>query len=468
MTRRRLPLPWTIVLCLCSASGLVLLGVPWLTDNSSVEPPPGPAPQRLEVEPNALRAVQAALAPPASAKSVDEAALAARIAKLGDPALDVCLAMLCGEVEPPEFAEGTLDLPIHPLAIERREQILRAAIARFPAARRVTAVAHRAEQAPLDVQLVLIGVLGETQHPTALRTILELAEGFDPLHFERDFVVRPVETALSKQLAREPQLAIELRSRLKNAEPGVAMLAVGAAALVRSKTTAEFVASMLGRDERVDLSVLRALERMARGGRLVLEDDALERVRRVVTSPDPRLQRAAIDCIGALGDELCTDDLIGVLGGEDALLRNAAQRALTGIAGVDLGPLPEHWARWRDEEFAWIEEQMDAALEELEAPAPASVAAAVRDLSAHALVRPKAAAAMADALLRTQDEIAARVLLEGLVDCRAPVALPVIVAELESESEERATRARAALHALTGLDLPADRRAWEDALGLAR
>ena len=459
----RLSRVWIGALLLCTCGVALLVGLPRRTPPGQAPPETEHVPERPPVDPAALAAVCEILAPPADAKAPEREKMVAGIARIGSAALPVAVALLCGDEPQPVVASGTFDQPIHPRAVELRDTVLREAIRGFDAQRRLACLSERGAGAPLDVLRVIIGLLAEVDHSGALRELLRLAEGIEPIHWQRAYIAEPVEDAFAAQLERRPESVRELRGRLRGADPAFAGLLVRAAARVRANLTLEFVVDMLGRHDDLDAEVLKALTRIGHGGRVALSDEALERVRRAIGSSDPKLRRLALDAAGALRDGFAVDAMIDQLSDEQPVVAQAARRALTAIAGLDRGAQPQAWIAWRDEELAWRDESGEAALEQLSSDDPGVVFAAIAELVSRPLARWEAADAIAP-LASSPDAAIAEAACSALCLLGSGRAIPGLLAVLTTEDEVSRERARNTLEQLTGLALPADLDAWRGAL----
>jgi HEAT repeat protein len=473
---------WTALLVASTLTALAVVGVPVLRHRAAPEVAPAvqvdrpaelpgesPAavaqtPARAPLNEGALKRARKLLSPSTRDKPLENNEFTSRFTRLGAPGLRIAIALACGDVAAPEVVEGTLDEPIHPDALARRTQMLRAAIAGFDPVQRVAAIEERAKDATLDARRVLIQLLGDVDHRTALNELLRVTGEIEPIHFGRDYINAPIEEAFAALLTRRPEQVRELRLRWRDLPEGLAPALIRAAARVRTRTTLGFVIDLLGEDALLDLEILRTLAR-AGGSRMAIDEHALERLRRTASSDDDELKRATFDALGAFADGEAIDAIIDGLGSNDALAVRAAHGALKAIAGADRGPDSAAWTVWRDEELAWREGRSELLALQLEADDVGTVVAAIRELASHTLFRSECSAAIADQV-NAADEDVSRAACEALVALGSSCALAPLVAELTDENEQRCARARAALVKLTGLELEADARLWSDALGL--
>lgn len=412
--------------------------------------------------------VRALLAPPVSETPPDEVALVNAIVRIGPPALDVCVGMLCGEIAPPEFAVNTPDGDIHPAAIEGRERFLRTAIGRFDSSRRLECFARLGTGASLDVRLVLIGLLGETMHSRAADEILRLTEGVEEIHLHRDYVTRVIETSLAARFVSSPLTMGELRPKLQNAPIALAVVAARAVARVESAPAAQLLGELLGRDGDLDAVLLRGLAGLARSGRVTIDDSALERARRTLDGEHREAICRAAELLGIVGDERDAARLVELLSAGDVIVTRAARTALTVLVGTDLGAHQEAWDAWLRGETDWIESELETTLSDFGSDSPSEALDALRAFVRHRLAWRAGSARLAEVLASTADDAVSASLVEAIVTTGARSAIPVLIDELEHEDEARRARAQSALKGLTGLDLGPERFAWLEVFGASR
>ena len=452
---------WALLASAVAAT--LLAGVPlyraWIRPRSN-DAPADATPAR-RVDPAVLATVEAILAPPESGPEPEFDQLVARIVELGPSAIVPLLALSCGDASAPEFTPGTADLPVHPRAIEIRARVLEASLARFKDDQLVpVALGYARGDAALDIKLVIVRVLGTRSASSALPAIFATLDGVDAVHFQRAFVQQSIESALAALLEQDPMRIEGLEERCR---PELLPSLARAAGSVRSTKTIDWLGRQLGRDDQLDLLLLRQLGHAGGGGRLAIPDEALRRMRDSLNQNSDERRRVAAVMLGELHDESVYDELVGLLDDEDVLLVGAARGALTKLVGRDLGPEVDAWYDWRVAQDAWYDQEAPAVYDQLFDDAPALASNAIAQLLSHPFFRHEAAAAVGERLAGSDGTLftTACTALSLLGSSRGVGGL---VEALDREDESQRETACAALHALTGLDLPPERMAWVSAL----
>lgn len=441
------------VLAVAVGSLILLIALPKRTALNDIA-----VPNASGLDPIALSSVLTVVAPPSSKKHVRLETMVEEIVALGPKALPIAIALVCG-VEPlPEHAFDSADGAVHPRALELRDLALRTAIATYPPRVRLRHMAERAQASSADVKRVLFRMIGEIEHIEAAATLLEVAEGVEPIQWRGDYLSRPFEDAMSRRLAAHPQAVWDLRGRSRALESGVCAAMMRAAARVPTTLTVGFVVDSLGRDDELDLGILTALAKLPKRERLALPESVSDRVRTYLTAMDARTRRAAIDACGSLGDMFGVDTLIGMLEDDDPLVGQAAHRALCAIVGSDLGRTPAGWERWFDEENQWRERHWTRLVRDLHSEDVGLATAAMRELAAHPLFRDEATIEIA--LAMPDSGLLVRSALEALAASASPLAIPLLIDALSTEDQADAQRALDALRSLTGLDFGLEPELW--------
>lgn len=414
------------------------------------------APARREYDEATLAAVAAALEPPDEGQTLDPDAMAAEIADLGLPALSACAALVCGVAQLPTPSVG--DRAPHPHAFALRERVLDAAIERFHSRARLTAFAELAAGAPIDVRCVAIRRMGAIDHHAAASTLLDATDGVEAAQWKGALLGGALHDALARQLAARPESIADLRARARDLEPEVLAIVLRAAARTPAVPTVEFALDHLGRDDTLDLAVLSAIAALRPRERLAFDETALSQVRRRVESGEARVQRAAIDACGSLGDMGAVELLVARLDCGEKLLEQAAHRALVSIVGEDHGRAESGWRRWIDSEDAWREREWDRLIAELDSGDAGRSNRAAKELVTHRRFRDEAAEELAGLAERTDAPPYA--LVAALASTSSHRALGALLDALEHGDENSARIAADGLRRTTGADVGDDVQAW--------
>ncbi len=449
--------PRWLALALLAAAGVVLfvVALPRASD-----PQLDPA----EVDPQFLLAAAHALTPPDNGQPLTERELVEAFEALGPSSLRAALALICGcvalpELEPP--AEG--DPPPHPDATRLRDGALRAVVTRAEPGAVLGQAVSLSHNASIDVRRVLFQLLASVDHPDALATLVQCADGVEPIHWRRDYIARSFTTAVQARIAAHPHALRVLRGRLRDVDDALCAVLAGAAAGAPTKLGVEFAVDLLGRDDEADLAVLQALARAPRRSTLACDESSLAAVRQRLVSGDARVRRAAIDVCGRLADADALDELTGELESDDAVIAHAARTALKAISGVDQGPTRQAWARWLAAEQDWREREWESLVAQLNGEDRGQSLAAMRALVSHPLHRRSAADAIV-AALSTGAELGPQE-ASVLAATASPAAIEPLLEGLESEDEALVRASQAALAQLTGLNAEPQREAWTAVLG---
>ncbi|MCC6407057.1 MAG: hypothetical protein IT453_07820 [Planctomycetes bacterium] len=455
---KRLAYRWSSALALVAAIGAALfLAIP---SGSKREPLPG---SHLD-DPELALAVLAALSPPADGPDPKPKEIVEQLTDLGAAALPLEIAILCGEFTMPEFVPGTIDRPIHPLALEKRFEFLQTVLRALPPKDVVAALRRYAEPTtPLDVRLVLVRLLGEVDASDALGAVLDLATAIEPVHLQRPYVLSQLESALGRRIEHATQVAGRLRSAFGKLDPTLWPVLARATARAGSPEAASFLVYVLGRDDELDVVAMRSLSELSERIGALLSESEVDDLRRLLGHADPRVQRTALIVLGRLRDRPSALLWIDALASEDELVAGAARNALRTLAASELGADPIAWEAWLEREEAWWEASADALDEQLISEDPGHAFDAVSSLLAHPAFTREAGIAFAELVLDPDPTIASAA-IEALPRLGAPFALAGLVRALDREDELR-DRAHEALRGLVGFDLPADPAAWREAFG---
>jgi len=214
-----------------------------------------------------------------------------------------------------------------------------------------------------------------------------------------------------------------------------------------------------------ELEVARALLQLAPRARSGDERKPLADLCVLLETSDSACVQIASQALSRARVEAAVPYWIELLSSASRAVRERAQRSLEAVSGMALGSGPERWLRWHESELAWFELQAPRVLAELGDEDETKVLAAMREIAGRHLFRDELADALIVALDRPESDvrICACRTLAGL---GSPLAVKPLVALLEDENQAVRSAALSALRALTGLELPLDAKAWNEALGI--
>jgi HEAT repeat protein len=419
-----------------------------------------PAAPAVQLDVEALAAVERILTPPASAPKVEPKAVVAAIVQLGPPAVGVVVALLGGEIGVAHYVPGSLEEPVQAHVLELRTEILRAALAGFRPADVLAHVDQRLAAEPgMDVRLMLAGVLGAMPEMAAFERLLALVDGIEPIHLMRTYVQTSVEATIAAHLARDARCLAELDRRAFRAGPellGVYARSVGSA---RSSRGVEVLAGWLGRDAQADAAILTQIGRAAGERGVSISSGAAAAVRRHALAEDLQVQRAAVVALGRLRDVESFETLVAVLEHGPSLASTSARWSLSRICDLDLGDPPQGWKDWRGREEDWWAERSSAVLESLHSDQESLVLQSMAELLRHPLHRDAVAEILGPMLAHTEANVA-RAACAALARLESARALPWLLEALAQPDPELRRLACETLTRLTGLALPPDPLVW--------
>ncbi len=411
---------------------------------------------------DALVAVNAVLAPGVGVPTPDLNSMAKRIGLVGPQAIPVVVAMLCGSVPAPEFANGTQDKPIHPAALACREKVLFASLRQFPAKDVVTHLRRNAPFMSLDERIVFARLLGEVGNLDAQDALIELVCGIEPVQLRRDYVKSTLEDALARCVSGDPAALKALSKATPSIDPTLLPLVARAVGRMRGPSSAVFLARLLEKSAELDVVALQELARVTESSGIALSEDCLAKVRNMLDHKDVNVVRAAISVLG----RLCDRDSFGVLARQlednDRLVSAAAHWGLHSMTRVDCGETQEAWLVWRDEQDAWWSARSPKLLDNLQSNDAAKVFAALNELNRHPFFKHDSARAIGPLASAPQTSLAISA-ISALESIGSTQACDALVQSLLIDDARRIPACKA-LHTLTGLNFPAEYTVWSNAL----
>jgi HEAT repeat protein len=446
--RAFVPTPLLLAALLLAAPAAALDGA----GEVAVDPPRALAPAEAELAAILRRA--------RSQEQPSLEALTSEAAALGEPGIRASLRLLERERVPPlepEQSEQVLSEP--------QRELLLAGLARQE---REVVLAELADRMALShdvaTRLLALRVLGALGGADTLGRLvpLALAEGEEePI----PALEQALREAIAHTLLRDPAAFDAVVEQLRRSPDTLQGTWVVAAGDSGSPRTLELCAHVLGfRRELAPIATAQVL-RVGRSSRPELNRELVERLRWLLDPARPGLCRSVLLALGELGDYESIPTLIELLDGPDAGLAQNALWALQRITGLSFPASSQRWRAWYDQELAWFLHEERRVLRDLGSRDPARVSGALREVGRRRTQREALAVEVLAVLERAEPSLRAQA-CDTLGLLGAEVALPALVERLEGDIPYCAQAAWRALGSISGLELPAQGRAWRHALAL--
>ncbi len=386
--------------------------------------------------------------------------VAAELAGYGPNAIQAYFAILAGTVDGPT-EEGALRPSAD--ALDPNE-ILFATLARMNPKEVAAHVAAAATgDAPLDVRIVALHVLDLVGAEGGLDAWFRIVSEVEPEHLSRAYVQGPCERALAAVASRDGTAFQGLKTRLPKLQPALVPIVLRGIAASRRPQALPVLTSLLGKSNELDLVLLPCIGKLAEETVGDLTDEELAWIRPFADDDDWRVRREALIVLGRVGDWRSAGLLVEALGDEQRLVGQAANWSLARMSRVDHGFDAESWTAFFDSEIRWFESEVPRCVQAIESRNPATALDGVRELAGHALFRHDAARAIGFLLADPHADLVAQACVV-LTEIRSPAAIPALIEALSSEDASIREAARAALAAITNLELAPDATAWRRAL----
>lgn len=404
-----------------------------------------------------LAAVRAVFQVTEGATRAPEDVLARRLVALGTPAAPVLFELASGAGLEALLGERPDESWLCPP--DRIPAVALAALGELPEVPvRELLRARCSAQPERETRVAALRVLAEQGTGGGLALTLELL-GECGAELAHPSVRVPAVEALRRLLAGDRQTLRRLEEPLAAASTPLALVLCEALATAPDGEAVRLLTQLFGRSPELDLAALEALA--AQGERYPWSAGATvsKRLLAALQQGQPHVRAAAARALGRTRDPAAVPALIECLG-VPALARTAewALREITGqprLAGAAA------WRTWAAAESAWWRGEGERALAQLQAQSGGSVAGALRALMAHPAGRDRTARALGPVLTELAPELAV-LACQVLQQLGAREALPHLVDLLGSPDASVRAAAAGALRALTGADLPAEPRLWED------
>lgn len=386
-----------------------------------------------------------------------------RLFSLGSPALPAILEVMSAGRFPPRTGEPA---PSPTTLSSEERSALQTAVELFgrgallPIAQ--AAVTEEGDAAERRVALDALSVVGLSAD---LELAISLATLPDSACAETQWLLSRLQITIEGMARRDPGLARTIERQLRSASLPVAIAILRGFAASDDPERLSLLAAQLDRGIELALPVLPELGQAARYTPRPLDSLILEQVRDHLGSEDPLLIRAAAGAAAELGDFAAFDQLVELLSSPSSLLQEAGLRALQRLSGLGYGADPLLWQAWRQREASWFEERADGLLGDLQSAGRARVTGALHELAGHRFRRDEIAAAVARVLAHPDPEVR-RLACSTLASLGSGQSAPELVNRLEDHDPGVARSAWQALRSVSGKDLPLDRAAWIEGLGL--
>ena len=415
------------------------------------------------------------LAHAAKPEGVSERGLARQLSNLGEPLVPVVFDLLLGSDEPPPWQQrvaaeaeaepvGEDELPFDALPIGPLEQrVLMHVLGSLPEDVVLKAVRARLdENTDVGTRRVLALALGHLRTPGGLAALFDVMQGIPTEHMSRAFVYRPFEDAFVELLQTTPALHTNLRAKLVLTDAAYWPPLVRGVARARKPQGLDLLAGLLGREGGSDDLLLQGLAEMAVDPRLEVGGRVFAWLTPYLEDPTWSRRHASALILSARGGLDAVEVLIGLLGDEHAVVRHTALQALQSASGRRFAAEErDRWKAWLEAEATWQAEELDELGYALRSQESAEVLAALAQLELHPSAITASTADLGRVVSGAQSPGARAQACTTLARSRSVAALEILVSALEDREPAVAAAARASLRRLTGLDLGAERGAWD-------
>ena len=385
------------------------------------------------------------------------------LAALGADVAPVLVAMLVGDAETTDWEAAGLTLAQAGPSASGDRALLLEALRLLPEVRVARALsAACAADAPLDRRLVGLSALAEVGRASGVETWLGLAQGIEPIHFERAYIRAQLDGALAHCLEAAGEGFDFLERRLPTLSEPLFGAIVRATAQSGRARGVEFLFRLRGRGAALDLELVVALSTLAAH---TLGDVGPERsawLCEQLGAEDARMRQCAALALGRVADPTSAAALIRALGDAEPAVVNSARTALESLAGLRGPNGVQGWEQWLAEEQRWADGEFPRLRAELQTGGTDHALEAAAALTRHPLYRHESARLIAAELAR-RDAHFARSATAALALLGSAGAVPALVELLAVDDPELKRVAHEALRLLSGRTLPADADAWRSA-----
>jgi hypothetical protein len=217
-------------------------------------------------------------------------------------------------------------------------------------------------------------------------------------------------------------------------------------------------------DRDLALMAIRQIARLAGKAPPELRGELSTRVRPFLVWADEATRRHAMRALVALEDESSVPELLKIVEADATVRHDAEYEALRGLTGRNLPAEAARWRSWYDSERRWLEQDASAAIGRLVSDEPGRVVAAIREIADHGLERGRLAEALSRVLREHASAAVRNQACLGLAKLRSRAGLEALTLALSDADPVVAGNALSALRTISGLSLPLNAKAWQDAL----
>ena len=320
--------------------------------------------------------------------------------------------------------------------------------------------AEASQHPELHVRVAALNVLGHQASAGGLTLFFELlAESGDELELRS--VRAAAAKALGAILRADSQAGRALEGPLLAATLAQQRLMCEALAASGRAEACPLLQKLIGRDPELDLTVLESLAELAERFPWRLSENTMALLRACLEHQDARLRAAGARALGRARDVTAAPALIAHIADTDADTARAALWALRAGTGNTRSTTGEEWQAWLESERVWWKRNGKAQVERLAQGDTTHLAQTARDALRHPLARRPVVEAML-AVLSALEPGAKSLACTTLAELGARHAVPVLVELLFEEDASVRNAAWNALRRLTGEELPAEPRLWEE------
>jgi hypothetical protein len=306
-----------------------------------------------------------------------------------------------------------------------------------------------------------LGCLGAVGRSNDLPALLELALASSETT-PHEKLAAALRAAVVRVLLRDPRAFPQLADLRRVTRPELLRHLVRAVGETKDPRGLAYLSEVAYWHEDLALDVMNQVPLVGPSGEEAIDDAVRVRLRSYLDETRVAHCRAAITGLAALEDQDAIGGLIPLLLSTNTSLVNGAHWALRQLTGLALPPDAQAWERWHQAELSWILRFLPGELQRLRNADPAVVSAGLRATLAHPLAYRELAAALPD-LLQHRSPTLRILACRTLAKIGATGAVERLVGTLEDPQPDVADAALAALRGLTGLELPGDPEAWQEA-----
>lgn len=327
-----------------------------------------------------------------------------------------------------------------------------------------SAVTQRLAERPVsvDARVAVFKVLGRVATRNQLDLLEAAADCTDESGGMDQRVRAALEAAIVEILERDPDLHDEVGHFAQGVPADLAWTYVRAIGRAESVQGIEVLSRLLDLEDEILIVVVAELGRVGEAFPYAVSSHTKGAIQRLlVDRGDPQRLREAIQTLGKLEDFDSIPALIELLAHERSPVRDAAAWSLARTSGMGRPLSVLEWHAWLNRERSWFDENAESLFESLRAQGAGEMAAALNSLAVRRYRRDEIAAEVED-LLFHPSTLARLQACAALTQLGSRTSIPALVSSLSDADDSVRSAAWGGLRSITGLDLPADRAAWEE------